>query len=77
MVGRALRGGQRRAAARRTSWTSPRRSTAASRRCASTASYLDGLGYDMDPDEFLRGNADDARARVRVRYAVEFELMPL
>ena len=39
--------------------------------------YLDGLGGDMDPDEFLRGNAATAGAACGVRYAVEFEVVPL
>ena len=39
--------------------------------------YLDGLGYDMDPDEFLRGNAATAGDTCGVRYAAEFEVIPL
>ena len=39
--------------------------------------YLDGLGYDMDPDEFLRGNATSTGAECGVQYAVDFELVPL
>jgi LmbE family N-acetylglucosaminyl deacetylase len=39
--------------------------------------YLDGLGYDMDPDAFLRGNAETTGEICGVRYAVEFELVTL
>ena len=39
--------------------------------------YLDGLGYDMDADAFLRGNAETTGAICGVRYAVEFERVPL
>jgi LmbE family N-acetylglucosaminyl deacetylase len=39
--------------------------------------YLDGLGDDMDPDAFLRGNAATTGEICGVRYAVEFELINL
>jgi LmbE family N-acetylglucosaminyl deacetylase len=39
--------------------------------------YLDGLGYDMDPDDFLRGNATTTGDECGVLYAVEFEVVPL
>ena len=39
--------------------------------------YLDGLGYDMDPDAFLRGNAATTGEICGERYAVDFELINL
>jgi hypothetical protein len=39
--------------------------------------YLDGLGNDTDPDEFLRGNAASAGAAHGLPAAVEFELVML
>jgi len=39
--------------------------------------YLDGLGDDMDPDAFLRGNAEQVGARQGVEHATAFEVVPL
>jgi LmbE family N-acetylglucosaminyl deacetylase len=39
--------------------------------------YLDGLGTDMDPDAFLRGNAEQVGARQGVEHATAFEVVPL
>ena len=39
--------------------------------------YLAGLGNGTDPDEFLRGNAASTGEECGVRYAVEFEVIPL
>ena len=39
--------------------------------------YLEGLSYVTDPDEFLRGNATATGEECGVRYAVEFEVIPL
>ncbi len=39
--------------------------------------YLDGLGTDMDPDAFLRGNAEQTGARLGVEHASAFEIVPL
>lgn len=39
--------------------------------------YLEGLAQPMDPDAFLRGNAEQVGARQGVEYAVAFEIVPL
>jgi hypothetical protein len=39
--------------------------------------YLAGLGNGTDPDDFLRGNAETTGEGCGVRYAVEFEVIPL
>ena len=39
--------------------------------------YLDGLGTAMDPDAFLRGNAEQLGARQGVEHAAAFEIVPL
>src|SRR4051812_32552997 len=39
--------------------------------------YLAGLGNGTDPDDFLRGNAETTGEECGVRYAVEFEVIPL
>ena len=39
--------------------------------------YLDGLGATMDPDAFLRGNAEGVGRHLGVEHAVAFEIVPL
>lgn len=39
--------------------------------------YLGGLGADMDPDAFLRGNAEQVGARQGVEHATAFEIVPI
>jgi LmbE family N-acetylglucosaminyl deacetylase len=41
------------------------------------AAYIAGLGYDFDPDAFLRGAARDAGAQCGCEYAATFELYEL
>ena len=41
------------------------------------AAYIAGLGYDFDPDAFLRGMARDAGAQCGCEYAATFELYEL
>ena len=41
------------------------------------AAYIAGLGYDFDPDAFLRGTARDAGAQCGCEYAATFELYEL
>ena len=39
--------------------------------------YLEGLGRDFDPEEFLRTQARTAGARARCQHAVTFEVVEL
>ena len=63
---------------RRTPWTSPTPSTSASRPCARTRAYIDGLGWeDFDPAEFLEGMSRSTGQRLGVAHAVGFEVFPM
>ena len=62
----------------RTTSTSAPTSTTASRACASTRRYIEGLGDpDFDPDAFLRGFASAAGEQAGCEHAVPFEVFEL